>query len=336
MPTKKNSQIRGRILLTGGTGSWGHELCRQLLEFPEVIEIVVMSRNEHKQVEMEREFDNKRMRFVIGDVRDKESLMDVMSGIDIVFHLAALKHVPVCEKNSWQTVETNIIGTHNVVMCAMDAKVKIVVDVSTDKAVEPHNIYGITKACGEKLITNAQHNYDTTTKFICVRGGNVMGTNGSVLPLFKKQIQTLNKLTVTDPDMTRFLMSTHDAIQLIFEAVSIAQGGETFVMRMPAIEVSKIAEAMIAQYGNADTQIEIIGARPGEKKHEVLVSRSEIPFTYELSDRYFVIIPEIGRERYASMIKKVKLTKLTEFSSLTATTLSNETFIAQLRAEVWA
>jgi len=336
MSIHKNSLIQGRVLVTGGTGSWGHELCRQLLEMSEVKEIVVLSRNEHKQVEMEREFNSKRMRFVIGDVRDKESLRDTMTDIHVVFHLAALKHVPVCEKNSWQTVETNIIGTHNVVMCAMEAKVEVVVDVSTDKAVEPHNIYGITKACGEKLVTNAQHNYDTKTKFVCVRGGNVMGTNGSVLPLFKKQIQTLNCLTVTDPSMTRFLMSTREAIHLIFEAVSMAQGGETFVMRMPAIEVSRIAEAMIAKYGNADTRIEIIGARPGEKKHEVLISRSEIPHAYELSDRYFVIIPEIGQDRYAPLIKQGRLTDLTEFSSQNAPTLSNEAFLAQLGAEAWA
>jgi UDP-N-acetylglucosamine 4,6-dehydratase len=336
MLDRKNGLIRGRVLITGGTGSWGHELCRQLLEIPDVTEIVVLSRNEHKQVEMEREFNSKRMRFVIGDVRDKESLLDSMSGINVVFHLAALKHVPVCERNSWQTVETNIIGTHNVVMCAMEAKVEIVVDVSTDKAVEPHNIYGITKACGEKLVTNAQHNYVTNTKFVCVRGGNVMGTNGSVLPLFKKQIQTQNSLTVTDPDMTRFLMSTREAIHLIFEAVSLAQGGETFVMRMPAIRVAKIAEAMIAKYGNENTMIEVVGARPGEKKHEVLVSRSEIPNTYELSDRYFVIIPEIGRDRYVPIIEQGKLTELQEFSSQTAPILSNDAFLSQLAAESWA
>ena len=331
----ENNIIQGRVLVTGGTGSWGHELCKQLLELPDVEEIIVLSRNEHKQVEMEREFNNPRMTFIIGDVRDKESLMIAMAGVNIVFHLAALKHVPVCEKNSWQTVETNIIGTHNVVMCAIDSEVEVMVDISTDKAVEAHNIYGITKACGEKLVTNAQHNYHGKTKFVCVRGGNVMGTNGSVLPLFKKQIENWNKVTVTDPDMTRFLMSTREAIHLIFEAISLAQGGETFVMRMPAIEVSKIVEAMIEKYGDINTKTEVIGARPGEKKHEILVSKTEIPHTYEISDHYFVIIPEIEHDRYSPLIEKGKLTELTEFSSQNARILTQDEFLAQLEVEDW-
>ena len=331
-----NKKIHGRVLVTGGTGSWGHELCRQLLELPEIEEIIILSRNEHKQVEMEREFSNERLSFVIGDVRDKESLMKTMLGVNVVFHLAALKHVPVCEKNSWQSVETNIIGTHNVVMCAIDTNVEVVVDVSTDKAVEPHNIYGITKACGEKLNTNAQHNYGGNTTFVCIRGGNVMGTNGSVLPLFKKQIETRNMVTITDPKMTRFLMKTQEAIHLLFEAVNMAQGGETFVMRMPAVDVAKIAETMVGKYGNSDTKIDIVGARPGEKMHEVLVSKNEIPFTYELNDQYFVIIPEIEKSRYTSLMEQGVLTKLTEFSSQNAPILSSVELLAQIEGEDWA
>ncbi|MDH5767288.1 MAG: polysaccharide biosynthesis protein [Gammaproteobacteria bacterium] len=328
--------VAGRVLVTGGTGSWGHELCKQLLTHADIDEIIILSRNEHKQVEMQREFDNPKLTFVIGDVRDKESLKKAMYGVDYVFHLAALKHVPVCEQNSWQSVETNIIGTHNVVMCAIDCHVKYVVDVSTDKAVEPHNIYGITKACGEKLITNAQHNYKSNTKFVCIRGGNVMGTNGSVLPLFKKQISQFNKVTVTDPNMTRFLMSTKEAINLIFEAVKIAKGGETFVMRMPAISVEQIAKTMIQKYGNKNTVIDVIGARPAEKMHEVLVSRSEIPRTYELNERYFVIIPEYGEERFSDILKSSKKTELTEFSSHNAPVLTNEVFLKQIEKEDWS
>ena len=328
-----NDFAYGRVLVTGGTGSWGHELCEQLLEMEGVDEIIVLSRNEHKQVEMEREFNNSRMTFVIGDIRDKESLMRSMTGVNVVFHLAALKHVPVCEKNTWQTVETNIIGTHNVVMCAMDCGVEVVVDVSTDKAVEPHNLYGVTKACGEKLVINAQHNYNSKTKFVCIRGGNVMGTNGSVLPLFKKQILTQNCVTVTDPKMTRFLMSTREAIHLIFEAVHISKGGETFVMRMPAIEVSEITKTMIKKYGNKDTKINIIGSRPGEKVHEILVSRNEIPRTYELSDKYFVIIPEESPERYVSLISGLKKTNLIEFSSQNADIMTHQDLMVQIEKE---
>ena len=163
-----------------------------------------------------------------------------------------------------------------------------------------------------------------------------MGTNGSVLPLFKKQIEKWNKVTVTDPGMTRFLMSTREAIHLIFEAISLAQGGEIFVMRMPAISVADIVETMIERYGNSTTEIENIGCRPGEKKHEVLVSKSEIPHTYELSDRYFVIVPEIDHSRYADLVRKGKLTKLTEFSSQNAEILSKDQLLAQLEVEDWA
>jgi len=328
--------VHGRVLITGGTGSWGQELCKQLLEKPEVREIVIFSRNEHKQVEMERRFDNSRLIFVIGDVRDSESVMRAMRGIDFVFHLAALKHVPVCEKNTWQTVETNIVGTHHVVMCALESGVDTFVDVSTDKAVEAHNIYGISKACGEKLVINAQHNYSSSTRFVCVRGGNVIGTNGSVVPLFKNQITLRNCITVTDPSMTRFLMSTREAVGLIFEAVSVAQGGEIFVMRMPAITVGDIAAAMVEKYGNGATRVEIIGSRPGEKVHEVLVSRAEAAHTYEWSEKYYVIIPEIGRERYRSILSKLKKTSMTEFSSQGAAVLSQSALKAMIQKEDWA
>ena len=163
-----------------------------------------------------------------------------------------------------------------------------------------------------------------------------MGTNGSVLPLFKKQILTQNCVTVTDPKMTRFLMSTREAIHLIFEAVHISKGGETFVMRMPAIEVSEITKTMIKKYGNKDTKINIIGSRPGEKVHEILVSRNEIPRTYELSDKYFVIIPEESPERYVSLISGLKKTNLIEFSSQNADIMTHQDLMVQIEKEKWA
>ena len=174
------------ILITGGTGSWGQELVQQLLEKHEPREIRIFSRSEHKQVEMKRLLNNNKIKFIIGDVRNKDVLFSAMEGCDYVFHLAALKHVPICEDNSWEAVLTNIYGTQNIIECAVRLNIKYVVDVSTDKAVEPFNQYGVTKACGEKLIINANNYYSTPTKFVCIRGGNVMGTTGSVLPLFKE------------------------------------------------------------------------------------------------------------------------------------------------------
>ena len=197
------------VLVTGGTGSWGNELISQLLEKYSPKEIRIYSRGEHKQVEMRAKYKNdSRLRFIIGDVRDKNILSLSMKNVDYVFHLAALKHVPVCEENTWEAVLTNIYGTQNVIEAAIENDVKKVIDISTDKAVDPFNHYGVTKANSEKMITNASFNYITETKFVCIRGGNVLGTNGSVIPLFKNQILSENKITVTDPAMTRYLMST--------------------------------------------------------------------------------------------------------------------------------
>lgn len=333
---QKFKNIEGKILITGGTGSWGNELCKQLLTLPKVERIIIFSRNEHKQVEMQREFNNDKLKFVIGDVRDKDSLKRVVKGAKIVFHLAALKHVPVCEENAWEVVKTNIIGTQNLVSSAIEAEVEYVVDVSTDKAVEPHNIYGMSKACGEKIVTTAQHNYESNTKFVCIRAGNVMGTNGSVLPLFKNQIEQSNKITVTDPEMTRFLMKTKEAIFLVFEAVSMARGGETYVMKMPSMRVDQIANAMIEKYGNSKTSIEFIGTRPGEKKHEVLVSNVEVNKTYELNDNYFVILPDYGEDSFLDIKTNYKLTELNSFSSDKALNLKKEDFLNQIKDEDWA
>jgi len=325
------------ILVTGGTGSWGHELVRQLLAEHEPKEIRIYSRGEHKQVDMRLEFGNDpRLKFIIGDVRDKEILGLAMRGVSLVFHLAALKHVPVCEENCWEAVLTNIYGTQNVIECAMAEGVERVIDISTDKAVDPFNHYGVTKACGEKLIVNANQNYITDTKFVCIRGGNVMGTNGSVLPLFKRQLQTTNTITVTNPDMTRYLMSTKQAIGLVFEAVRNAQGGEIFVMRMPATTVANIAEVMTSLFGNADSKQAVIGQRPGEKVHEVLVSRHEAPRTRVFSDEYYVILPQFLEgtsihESYANL----PVIDSEEFSSQNADQLTNEDFLKILQQEDW-
>ena len=328
-----NDQV---VFVTGGTGSWGHELVRQMLANHDPKEIRIYSRGEHKQVEMKREFGaNPKLKFIIGDVRDKNILGLAMQGSDYVFHLAALKHVPVCEENCWEAVLTNIYGTQNVIECAMANNVKTVVDISTDKAVDPFNHYGVTKACGEKMIINANQNYISNTKFVCIRGGNVMGTNGSVLPLFKKQIHESNEVTITDPDMTRYLMSTQEAIGLVFEAVTNAIGGEIYVMRMPSTKVDNIASVMINLFGNESTKRSDIGIRPGEKMHEVLVSKNEAPRTKVFNDKYYVILPQYQSKDLEAKYQEFPSADFEEFNSSNARHLPDEEFTDILKKEAW-
>ena len=323
------------IFITGGTGSWANELVTQLLENYKPKKVVIYSRGEHRQVEMKRHFNNHLLKFVIGDVRDKNILNMAMKDSDVVFHLAALKHVPVCEENCWEAVLTNIYGTQNVIECAINNGVKKVIDVSTDKAVDPFNLYGVTKACGEKLVVNAGKNYDTKTIFTCIRAGNVMGTHGSVLPLFREQITRNNEITITDSEMTRYLMSTKEAIGLVFKAVTKAVGGEVFVMRMSSTTVEEMANVMIEIFGNEKTKKKIIGVRPGEKKHEVLVSKNESPRTKVLDDNYFVILPQDKNSKLEDAYGKLPNISSEEFSSLNAKRLKNSDFLSTLKKESW-
>tara|TARA_B100001989_G_scaffold3713_1_gene2516 strand:+ start:66283 stop:67269 length:987 start_codon:yes stop_codon:yes gene_type:complete len=308
-----NNDIEGNVLITGGTGSWGMVLTKRLLQNDKIRNIIIVSRNEHKQVEMKRHFHSEKIIFKIGDVRDFQIMVNLTKEIDILFHLAALKHVPVCEENSWESVQTNVLGTHNVIQACIANKVKVMVDVSTDKAVEPHNIYGITKACAEKLVVNSFHNYQSSTRFVCIRGGNVVGTNGSVIPLFKKQLEEQNFLTLTNPKMTRYLMKTNDAINLIFNAIEVSKGGEIFVMRMKSTSIEYLADSMIKIFGNSKSFKKILGRRPGEKIHEVLVSKNENHLTYEINPDLYVIVPENIAEtyKYPSSWKKMKKEEFT-------------------------
>ena len=324
------------ILVTGGTGSWGHELIGQLLRYYSPKEIRVYSRGEHKQVSMKAEFSgHPNLKFIIGDIRDKNILSFAMVGVDYVFHLAALKHVPVCEENTWEAVLTNIYGTQNVIECAIENRVTKVIDISTDKAVDPFNHYGVTKACAEKMIVNASFNYPGDTKFVCIRGGNVIGTNGSVIPLFKKQILEKNEITLTDPDMTRYLMSTKDAIGLVFEAVHRSVGGEIFVMRMPATSVKIIAQAMVQLFGNDQTSSTIIGSRPGEKLDEVLVSKNESPTTKIVDDKHYVILPQNSSITTSDTYGSLESISTSEFTSKNADQLSVGQLVEVLRGERW-
>jgi FlaA1/EpsC-like NDP-sugar epimerase len=285
---------------------------------------------------MQQKFQrDEKLRFIVGDVRDKNILNLAMKGVDVVFHLAALKHVPVCEDNVWEAVLTNIYGTQNVVEAAMANNVSTVVDISTDKAVDAFNLYGMTKACAEKIVINSGFNYSTDVKFICIRGGNVIGTNGSVIPLFKKQIKESNEITLTDPNMTRYLMSTSQAIGLVFKAVEMAKGGETLVMRMPATTVQTIADSMIELFGDGRTKSTIIGTRPGEKLDEVLISKNEAANAYQVDESYFVLLPQKAPKETRDFYSSLSRLDSHEFTSRNALQLSRQDLISVLSKEKW-
>ena len=323
-----------RILITGGTGSWANELITQLLEnhFPQ--EIIVYSRGEQKQVEMKHKFSgNPLIKYVIGDVRDKERLEIVTRGVDYIFHMAALKHVPVCEENPWDTVLTNIYGTQNVIDVSIKNNVKKVIHISTDKAVDPLNLYGVTKQCSEKLIIAANH-HSKNTRFVCVRGGNVIGSAGSVIPLFKEQIKKNNEITITDERMTRFFLTLKQAIKLVFKSIENSIGGEVFVLKMPSSKITDLAEVMVESLGDSETKVKNIGIRPGEKIDEVLVSRYEVNRTVEDED-YFVILPLIKLEGLADKYFQNKRVNFEEFNSRNTHMMSKEELKKMLEEDGW-
>lgn len=284
-----NKQFDNKIILiTGGSGSWGNELIKQLLE-TDVKEIRSYARNEYRQVSLQRKFNDKRLKIIIGDVRDYGELKYACKNVNILFHLAAIKHVPVCERQPYEAIKTNVNGTRNVVRASIECNVEKVIDVSSDKAVLPINTYGMTKSIGEKLILNGS-TIKSKTKFMCVRGGNVLGTNGSVVPLFIDTIERFNKISITDVRMTRYFLSIPEAIKLLFVATKSDIDGGLFVMKMPACKISDLADVLIQYYGNNNTKKEVIGIRPGEKLHEILVSEYESSNTFKYNDNYYLIM----------------------------------------------
>jgi len=285
-----------KIAITGGSGSWGRELTRQLLEFKPK-KIIIYSRGEISQVDMQRQFNNPLLEFVIGDVRDAKAVdMVFCKGIDYVFHCAALKHVPICENQPWEAIQTNIIGTMNLINASILHGVKKFVDISSDKSVAPINTYGFTKGIGERL--SIQANCMTKdTEFICIRGGNVLGTNGSVIPYIINQIKTKNEVIITDSRMTRFFLTLQEAIALLFQATEVGIGGETYVMNMPSFYIKDLVEILIDYYGDEHTRIKEIGAREGEKIHEVLISEHESVRTRYVNSNYYVIYPQLNTGR---------------------------------------
>jgi len=285
-----------KIMVTGGTGSIGSEIVRRVLQYdPKVVRI--LSRDESKQFELEQEIGHLEIvRFLIGDIRDKDRLYRAFEDIDIVFHAAAMKHVPACEYNPFEAVKTNVVGTQNVIDAALDNGVEKVIGISTDKAASPINTMGATKLLAEKLIIDANfYKGNRKTVYSCVRFGNVMGSRGSVIPLFEKQIQNGGPVTLTDPEMTRFMMTIPQAVDLVFKATKKAHGGEIFIFKMPVVKLGDLAQVMIENlatrcgHKSEEIQINTIGIRNGEKMYEHLMNEEEAQYAYETKDMYIVL-----------------------------------------------
>jgi UDP-glucose 4-epimerase len=277
--------FKNRILLiTGGTGSFGNVVLRKFLD-TDIKEIRIFSRDELKQDDMRKHYNNDRLKFYIGDVRDKNSIDDAMRGVDYVFHAAALKQVPSCEFYPMQAVKTNVIGTENVLNSAINAGVKKVIALSTDKAVYPINAMGISKAMMERVIVSKGRNVKDTT-IICTRYGNVMASRGSVIPLFIDQVRNGKPITITDPNMTRFMMSLDQAVDLVLFAFENGQSGDIFVQKAPAATVELLANTMKNILGRPDHVVKIIGTRHGEKLYETLLTKEEMVRAIDMGEYY--------------------------------------------------
>lgn len=301
------------IIVTGGTGSIGSEIVRRILPYnPKVVRI--FSRDETKQFELQQELgEYENIRFLIGDVRDKDRLMRAFEDIDIIFHAAAMKHVPACEYNPFEAVKTNVVGTQNVIDAAIDNEVEKVIAISTDKAASPLNTMGATKLLAEKLIIDANfYKGHRKTLFSCVRFGNVMGSRGSVIPLFEKQIKKGGPVTVTDPEMTRFMMTIPQAVDLVSKATKIARGGEIFIFKMPVVKLGDLANVMIEhlapKYGHKPESIRIdtVGIRKGEKTYEHLMNEEEARYAYETEDMFIVLPQSIFSDYFLEGSTKAK------------------------------
>ena len=321
-----------KILVTGGTGCIGSEIVKNLLKYkPNVVRI--FSNDEDNTFKMLQELpDGKYTRFLIGDIRDKERLILAMEDIDIVYHAAALKHVPLCEYNPFEAIKTNVLGTQNVIEAALNTGVKKVINISTDKAVNPVNTMGATKLLAEKLMIDANfYKGPSKTIFSCVRFGNVLFSRGSVVPLFEQQIKDKKMVTMTDPKMTRFMMSINNTIDLVFKATLMAKGGEIFILKMPVVKLGDLTDVIIKkyseEYGYKPNQIKkiTIGSRPGEKMYEELMTETEAKKAFETDD--MLIIPpqvEIGITLKISDYKNAYKSKLERYVSRDAKPLSKE------------
>lgn len=286
------------LLITGGTGSFGNAVLRRFLD-SNIGEIRILSRDEKKQDDMRKRYNNSKLKFYVGDVRDSRSVAGAMRGVDYVFHAAALKQVPSCEFHPMQAVRTNVMGTENVLDAAVAAGVKRVVCLSTDKAVYPINAMGISKAMMEKVMVAASRNLEGTGTVICgTRYGNVMASRGSVIPLFVNQVMQGKPITITDPSMTRFMMTLADAVDLVLYAFTNGNNGDIFVQKAPASTVEVLAKAILELMGKPGHPIHVIGSRHGEKLYESLLSREERACAEDM-DEYFRVPPDARDLNYA-------------------------------------
>jgi UDP-N-acetylglucosamine 4,6-dehydratase len=271
------------VLVTGGTGSFGTRFVERALAEHAPRRLVVLSRDELKQSEMQARLRHPALRFFLGDVRDRERLVRAMHGVDVVVHAAALKQIPACEYNPFEAIQTNVMGAKNVIDAAIDAGVRKVIALSTDKAVNPVNLYGATKLCAEKLFVQANvYGSPRGTRFACVRYGNVIGSRGSVIPLFAAQ-RANGVVTVTDPKMTRFWITLDQGVDLVARAIELMRGGEIFVPKIPSMRILDLVEAIAP-----GARVEFVGIRPGEKLHEILISEDEARQAVDLGSLYVV------------------------------------------------
>lgn len=328
-----------KILIIGGTGTIGQGLINEILkQNPKVIRI--LSRDEYKQFILENKIENKKqIRFLIGDVRDYERVERAMNDIDIVFNLAAMKHVPSCEYNPSEAIKTNVIGMENVIKAAIANNVECVIFTSSDKAINPTNSYGATKLLAEKLVQAANFSKGSAkTKFVAVRFGNVMGSRGSVIPLFKKQIEEKRKITVTDPEMTRFMMTLSQAVELIMDAGEKALGGEVFILKMHVIKLYDLAEVVVEEISSKfniekeEVELQTIGLRAGERKFEELMTKEESENAFDLGNMYSVI-SSINSEFLREFYERYEKVRIGSYNSNDKTVLSKEQVRSLLKEE---
>ena len=302
------------LLITGGTGSFGNAVLRHLLD-SSLEEIRIFSRDEKKQDDMRKKFNSHKLKFYIGDVRDPQSVIQVVRGVDYIFHAAALKQVPSCEFHPLEAAKTNILGTENVLEAAIQCGVRRVVVLSTDKAVYPINAMGISKAMMEKVAV-AKSRSSSNTVINVTRYGNVMASRGSVIPLFIEQIRAGKPITITDPNMTRFMMTLDDAVDLVLYAFEHGRPGEIFVQKAPAATIKVLVKALTALIGKPDHEVRVIGTRHGEKLYEALLSREEMVFAEDLGD-YYRVPPDLRDLNYGKFVEhgETKISEAIDYNS---------------------
>jgi UDP-N-acetylglucosamine 4,6-dehydratase len=291
-----------RILITGGTGSFGMAFVEKLLKLDLATEIIVYSRDELKQFEMQERIVSDKIRYLLGDVRDLARLEEAMGGVDTVVHAAAMKQIPASEKNPMEAIKTNVIGAENIVNASIRSGVKKIIALSTDKAANPANLYGATKLCSDKLMISGNTSPgNTTTKFSVVRYGNVLGSRGSVIPFFKEKSKS-GVIPITDKEMTRFWLTIEDGVDFVLKSIERMQGGEIFVPKIPSFKVVDVAKVVAPE-----SETKIIGIRPGEKLHEVMITEDDSIYTLEFDDYYAILSPALTKsEYYKKNGKKVK------------------------------